>query len=114
MLAMKFEIVEVGPERIEEIIELDEAISWEYVDDAVKEGLSYDEYCKRHRELFLSIYRGGGEHHFFAALDEKGSLVGLAWICLKMDTVNYVDTCYIFDIEVKREYRGLGTDSALM
>ncbi|RSN72569.1 MAG: GNAT family N-acetyltransferase [Thermoproteota archaeon] len=107
-------IEEVGEERLEEIIKLDEEVSWEFVDEKVKEELGYEEYAKRHRELFLELLRSPGEQRFFAALDENGDIVGVAWIKIIWDTVNYVKFPYLMDINIKEGYRGRGIGTMLL
>lgn len=107
-------IEEVGEERIEEIIKLDEEISWDFVDERVKEKLSYEEYARRHRELFLELLRSPGEQKFFAALDDNGNIIGVAWIKIIWDTVNYVKFPYLMDINIKEGYRGKGIGTLLL
>lgn len=107
-------IEEIGEERIEEIIKLDEEVSWEFVDEEIKRKLGYDEYARRHRELFLEILRSPGEHRFFAALDDDGNIIGVAWIKIIWDTVNYVKFPYLMDIDVREEHRGKGIGTMLL
>ena len=107
-------IEEVGEERLEEIIKLDEEISWEFVDEKVKEKLGYEEYARRHRDLFLELLRSPGEQKFFAALDDNGNIIGVAWIKIVWDTVNYVKFPYLMDINIKEEHRGKGIGTLLL
>ncbi|WP_175059395.1 N-acetyltransferase [Thermococcus sp. 2319x1] len=105
---MEYKIVD-GESYLEEIKKLDREISYSFV----RSSISYEEFAERHEELFRDLL-SHGEHKFFAALDEKGNLLGHVWVCLTLDTVDYVKTAYIYDIEVVKKARGLGIGSALL
>ncbi len=103
----------VNPDRLEDVIELDAEISWEFVDERVKSSMSYEEYKKRHRELFFELLHEPGEHVIFGAF-VGGRLVGIAWAKERWDTVDYVKVLYLLDLEVRQEFRGRGIGSKLM
>ncbi|HIH72805.1 MAG: Acetyl transferase [Thermococcales archaeon 44_46] len=105
---MEYTIVD-GERYLEEIKKLDREISYSFV----RFSISYEDFAKRHEELFRELL-SHGEHKFFAALDEKGELLGHVWVCLTLDTVDYVKIAYIYDIEVVKKARGLGIGSALL
>ncbi|AAL80152.1 N-acetyltransferase [Pyrococcus furiosus DSM 3638] len=105
---MEYTIVD-GEEYIEEIKKLDREISYSFV----RFPISYEEYEERHEELFESLL-SQGEHKFFVALNERSELLGHVWICITLDTVDYVKIAYIYDIEVVKWARGLGIGSALL
>ncbi|NJE85844.1 GNAT family N-acetyltransferase [Thermococcus sp. CX2] len=50
-----------------------------------------------------------GRHKFFVAVDGKNRYLGHVWVCLLEDTVDFVMTAYIYDIEVKSKGRGIGS-----
>jgi len=105
---MEYTIVD-GERYLEEIRKLDREISYSFV----RFSIPYEDFAKRHEELFRELL-SHGEHKFFAALDEKGKLLGHVWVCLTLDTVDYVKIAYIYDIEVIKKARGLGIGSALL
>ncbi|MDK2983273.1 MAG: hypothetical protein PWP19_751 [Thermococcaceae archaeon] len=105
---MEYIIVD-GENHLEEIKKLDREISYSFV----RFSIPYEEFVRRHEELFKELL-SHGEHKFFAALDEKRKLLGHVWICLTLDTVDYVKIAYIYDIEVVKRARGLGIGSALL
>jgi len=105
---MEYIIVD-GENHLEEIKKLDREISYSFV----RFSIPYEEFVRRHEELFKELL-SHGEHKFFAALDEKRKLLGHVWICLTLDTVDYVKIAYIYDIEVIKKARGLGIGSALL
>ncbi|MGC8969580.1 MAG: GNAT family N-acetyltransferase [Conexivisphaera sp.] len=111
---MGFRIEERGGEILEEVLELDREISWEVMDEEHRSSIGYEEYSRRHRELFLSIYNSPGEQRFIAAYDDSGRLIGVAWVKEEMDTVNYERYAYLYDLEVRPESRRSGVGKALL
>ncbi|BBE41467.1 GNAT family N-acetyltransferase [Conexivisphaera calida] len=111
---MDYRIEERGDEILEAVIDLDSEISWEVMDEKHRSSMDYDEYLRRHRELFLSIYNSPGRQRFIAAYDVSGALIGVAWIKEEIDTVNYESYAYLYDLEVKREHRRSGIGRALL
>ncbi len=111
---MEFRIEERGEEVLEEVLELDREISWEMMDEGQRSSLGYEEYARRHRELFLSIYRSPGRQRFFVAYDGSGRMIGVAWVKEEVDTVNYDVYAYLYDLEVRREFRRMGVGRALL
>lgn len=105
---MEYMIVD-GEPYLEKIKMLDREISYSFV----RFPISYEEFAKRHEELFKDLL-SHGEHKFFAAIDENKNLLGHVWVCLTLDTVDYVRIAYIYDIEVTKKARGLGIGSALL
>ncbi|MFP3229192.1 MAG: hypothetical protein RXR47_03495, partial [Nitrososphaeria archaeon] len=80
-----YRIEEHGAEILEDVLELDREVSWEVMDEAARSSMGYEEYARRHRELFLSIFNSPGEQRFFAAYDASGRLIGVAWVKEEMD-----------------------------
>ncbi len=111
---MDYRIEERGDEVLEEVMELDREVSWEVMDEAYRSSMSYEEYARRHREVFLSIYNSPGRQRFIVAYDASGRLAGVAWIKEEMDTVNYERYAYLYDLEVRREHRRRGLGRALL
>ncbi len=71
-------------------------------------GEEYEEaYPKVIREL-LAV----GEHKFFVAVNPYGRYLGHVWVCIRVDTVDFLRTAYILDVETK--FRGIGIGSALL
>ena len=102
-----------GKDKLDEIIDFDSKISWNFVCEEIKKILSFDEYLRRHRELFLKLYKNSKKNFFIVATKNK-KLIGLLWLGIKLDTVNYIDICYVYDIEVLEKYRGQGIGTMLM
>ncbi|MGB9733796.1 MAG: GNAT family N-acetyltransferase [Conexivisphaera sp.] len=111
---MGYRIEERGDEILEDVMDLDSEISWEVMDEKHRSSMNYDEYLRRHRELFMSIYNSPGRQRFIAAYDASGALVGVAWIKEEVDTVNYESYAYLYDLEVKKEHRRSGVGRALL
>ncbi len=105
---------ELSPEEFDEYIEFDAPISWEFVDDVIKSEMSYEEYRKIHREIVSGLLKSNLDNRIFVAVNDEDEIVGLAWVGLKTDTVNYVPVAYLYDIEVKKEFRGGGVGSRLL
>ncbi|MCS7102502.1 MAG: GNAT family N-acetyltransferase [Candidatus Korarchaeum sp.] len=104
---------DLGPEEIDDYIDFDAPISWGFLTEEERESLSYDGYLRVHRELIRSLYESNIKNRIIAAYID-GSIVGVVWIGMKLDTVHYVPVCYIYDIEVKEELRGKGLGSKLL
>lgn len=109
---MNYRIVELDD--FEKYLEFDRELSWELVEEDVKRSLPVDEYSARHRELVERLARVNLENKFFAAVDENGRILGVAWAGLRLDTLNYVPICYLYDLEVLDEARNCGIGSRLL
>lgn len=110
---MTYRIVELRRD-IGKFIEFDRKISWDFVSEEVKRSLSFSEYSKRHRRLIEEIFSRNIENKVFVALDDENKVVGAAWVGIKMDSVDYVPTCYVYDLEVSEEARGQGIGSSFL
>lgn len=104
---------DLGPEEVDDYIDFDAPISWVFLTEEEREALSYEEYLRIHRELIHSLYESNIRNRIIAAYI-GGSIVGVVWIGMKLDTVHYVPICYVYDIEVKEEFRGKGLGSKLL
>ena len=111
-LGIKFR--ELLPCEFDKYIEFDAPISWEFVDEDLRGELSYEEYERMHREVVMSILKSNLDNRIFVATSDENEIVGLAWVGLKIDTVNYVPVAYLYDIEVREEFRGRGVGSKLL
>ena len=103
--AKNFKITE-GEDYLDEIFEYDLAVSREFS----RADLG-DEYTSAYYRVINRLL-AHGEHKFFVAVDPYGRYLGHVWICIMEDTVDFVPTAYIFDIETK--VHGLGIGSALL
>ncbi|MCS7104250.1 MAG: GNAT family N-acetyltransferase [Thermofilaceae archaeon] len=108
---MKFRIVEGD---LESFIAIDREASWSFVDEEVKQKLTFEEYCVQHRKLVETLYNLNMENKIFLAVSEEGKVLGAAWVGIRLDSVNYVPIGYLYDIEVIGEARGVGVGSALL
>ena len=73
--------------------------------------LSDEEYEENYRRVIRELL-ATGEHKFFVAIDKYGRYLGHVWVCLKIDTVDFVPSAYIYDIETL--FPGVGIGSALL
>ncbi len=104
-------VVYEGSERIEDIIKFDEELSLEYILEKRDLKIDIEEYKRRHKELFIELLRSSLKSFFITVLEEDDRIIGLMWIGIRIDTVTYEKICYVYDIEVRKEYRkkGIGT-----
>ena len=105
---------ELLPCEFDKYIEFDAPISWEFVNEDLRRELSYEEYRRIHREIVSDILESNLDNRIFVAVSDENEIIGLAWVGLRMDTVNYVPIAYLYDIEVKKEFRGFGVGSKLL
>ncbi len=103
---MEFKIVD-GEQYLDEILEYDMQVSRKFLQFDLTEREYVEAYSAVINKLFSE-----GKHKFFAAVDEKGRYLGHVWVCITVDTVDYVKIAYIYDIEVKA--KGIGIGSALL
>ncbi|ASJ01687.1 acetyltransferase [Thermococcus gorgonarius] len=73
--------------------------------------LSDEEYEENYGKVIKSLL-STGEHKFFVAADPYGRYLGHVWVCLRIDTVDFVPSAYIYDIETL--FPGMGIGSALL
>ncbi len=73
--------------------------------------LSDEEYEENYGKVIESLL-STGKHKFFVAADTYGRYLGHVWVCLKIDTVDFVPSAYIYDIETL--FPGMGIGTALM
>ncbi|MEM0017117.1 MAG: GNAT family N-acetyltransferase [Candidatus Korarchaeum sp.] len=104
---------DLGPGEIDEYVDFDAPMSWVFLTEEERESLGYEEYLRIHRELIRSLYESNIRNRIIAAYI-GGSIVGVVWIGMRLDTVHYVPVCYVYDIEVKEEFRGRGLGSKLL
>lgn len=110
---MKYRVIELR-EGIDKFIDFDRKISWDFVSEDAKTSLSFEEYAYRHRRLIEEIFRSNIENKIFLVIDERESVVGAVWVGIKIDSVDYVPLCYIYDLEVAEGARGRGVGSSLL
>ena len=108
---MKFKIVEGD---LEAYAQFDREASWQFVSEEARRSMSYEEYCRRHKELVEKLYRFNLDNRFLLAVDEGGRVLGVAWVGIRIDTVDYTPIGYLYDIEVSEEARGMGVGTALL
>ena len=101
--AAGFHIID-GEDHLDEIFDNDMRISRSFSRFQLNEEEYRENYGKVIRELLAT-----GEHKFFVAVDKYGRYLGHAWACLKIDTVDFVPSAYILDIETLFPGRGIGT-----
>ncbi|WP_297062306.1 N-acetyltransferase [Thermococcus sp.] len=104
--AGEFRVVD-GEEYLDEIFENDMKISRSFT----RFQLSNEEYEENYEKVIKSLL-STGEHKFFVAVDKYGRYLGHVWVCLKVDTVDFVPSAYIYDIETL--FPGIGIGSALL
>jgi len=107
-------LVRVIEGSLEAFIQFDREASWPFVSEEAKKRMSFEEYCERHRKVVEALYRLNLENRFFLAVDETGTVVGAAWVGIRIDTVDYEPVGYLYDIEVKEGARGMGVGTALL
>ncbi|OYT30841.1 MAG: hypothetical protein DRJ64_02360 [Thermoprotei archaeon] len=107
-------VIYKAKERIDDIISFDERLSLEYISEKENMKISFEEYRKRHRELFMELLNCSKDAYFITALDDSDKIVGLLWLAIKIDTVSYNEICYIYDIEIEKAYRNKGIGTLLM
>ncbi|MEM1508559.1 MAG: GNAT family N-acetyltransferase [Thermofilaceae archaeon] len=108
---MKFKVIEGDLKRF---IEFDRVMSWPFVSEKVKKLLSYDEYARRHEELVKQLYLSNSENFIRFAVNEEGKVIGAVWAGIKVDSVDFIPICYIYDMEVSEDFRGHGIGTALL
>ncbi|WP_297476070.1 GNAT family N-acetyltransferase [Thermococcus sp.] len=96
-----------GEDYIDEIFENDMKISRSFT----RFQLSEEEYEENYGRVIKSLL-STGEHKFFVAVDRYDRYLGHVWVCLKVDTVDFVPSAYIYDIETL--FPGMGIGTALM
>ncbi len=99
---------------LESFIEFDRAMSWPFVSESAKKLLSYDEYARRHEELVKRLYSSNLENFIRLAVDEGGRVVGAVWAGIRVDPVDFIPICYIYDLEVSEDSRGHGIGTKLL
>ncbi len=104
--ARNFRIVD-GESYLDEIFKYDMEVSRGFV----KEGLTEEEYAEAYPRVVNNLF-SFGTHKFFVAVDLYNRYLGHVWIRVTEDTVDFVPTAYILDIETK--VRGVGVGSALL
>ncbi len=104
--AEEFTVVD-GEDYLDEIFENDKRISRSFSHFQLD-----DEEYKENYGRVISDLLATGEHKFFVALDRYGRYLGHVWVCLKVDTVDFVPSAYIYDIETLSP--GIGIGSALL
>jgi len=100
---MEFYITD-GEDYLDEIFAFDKIVSYNFL----KFPIPFDEYSKRYKELIKELL-SKGEHKFFVAFSKNGEFLGHVWLCIMLDTVDYVKIAYIYDIEVKEKGKGIGS-----
>ncbi|WP_198361952.1 GNAT family N-acetyltransferase [Thermococcus gorgonarius] len=96
-----------GEDYLDEIFENDMRISRSFS----RFQLSDEEYEENYGKVIKSLL-STGEHKFFVAADPYGRYLGHVWVCLRIDTVDFVPSAYIYDIETL--FPGMGIGSALL
>lgn len=104
--AKNFRIVD-GEPYLDEIFEYDMDVSRGFS----RAELSDDDYASAYSRVINRLL-AHGEHKFFVAVDPYGRYLGHVWVCIMEDTVDFVPTAYILDVETK--ISGLGIGSALL
>ncbi len=104
--AKDFRVVD-GEPYLDDIFEYDMEVSRGFS----RAELGEEEYVSAYSRVVNRLL-AHGEHKFFAAVDPYGRYLGHVWVCIMEDTVDFVLTAYILDIETKA--RGLGIGSALL
>lgn len=104
---------ELSPQEFDKYIEFDAPISWRFVKEDLKEELGYETYRAMHRKVTYEILRSNLDNRIFVAVSGD-EIIGLAWVGLRVDTVDYVPVAYLYDIEVREEFRGMGVGSKLL
>ncbi|ACS90130.1 MULTISPECIES: GNAT family N-acetyltransferase [Thermococcus] len=100
---MEFYVTD-GEDYLDEIIAFDKLVSYNFL----KFPIPFDEYSERYEKLIRELL-SRGEHKFFVALGKNGKFLGHVWLCMTLDTVDYVKIAYIYDIEVKQKGEGIGS-----
>lgn len=111
--ALSISFRDLSPEEIDLYINFDSPISWEFLSDEEKVLLGYEEYLRLHRELILTLYGLNLRNRIIAAF-VNGEIVGVVWVGMRIDSVHFMPVGYIYDIEVKEEFRGEGIGSRLL
>jgi len=93
-----------GEDYLDEILENDRRISRSFSRFRLSDGEYKENYAKVIESLLAT-----GEHKFFVALNRYGRYLGHVWVCLKVDTVDFVPSAYIYDIETLFPGMGIGT-----
>ncbi|WP_010477678.1 GNAT family N-acetyltransferase [Thermococcus zilligii] len=101
--AKDFTIID-GEDYLDEIFKNDMEISRSFS----RFQLGEEEYRENYEKVIKSLL-STGEHKFFVAADPYGRYLGHVWICLKVDTVDFVPSAYIYDIETLIPGRGIGS-----
>ncbi|MBP1910798.1 GNAT family N-acetyltransferase [Thermococcus stetteri] len=96
-----------GEDYLDEIFENDRRISRSFS----RFQLSDEEYGENYAKVIEELLATGG-HKFFVALDRYGRYLGHVWVCIKVDTVDFVPSAYIYDIETL--FPGIGIGTALL
>ena len=104
--AKDFRIVD-GEPYMDEIFEYGMEVSRDFS----RAELTEDEYVSAYTRV-INRLRAHGTHRFFAAVDPYNRYLGHIWVCILDDTVDFVPTAYILDVETK--VHGLGIGSALL
>lgn len=104
---------DLGPEEIEEYIRFDAPISWEFLTEEEREALGYERYLELHSKLIRSLYESNLRNRMVAAY-VGNRIVGVVWVGMRIDTVHYIPVGYVYDIEVREEFRGKGIGSELL
>ncbi len=110
---VEIRIVELPPEEFEKYIEFDSMMSWEFIDEEIRNKMTFEDYKEIHRRLVSIIYFSNLDNRIFAAI-KRDDIIGIAWVGLKIDTINYIPIGYLYDIEVREDYRRSGLGSKLM
>ncbi|OYT26255.1 MAG: hypothetical protein B6U95_07650 [Thermofilum sp. ex4484_82] len=100
-------------EKLKDIIDFDENMSLEYIYEILGLNICIEEYKKRHKKVFMDLFNLSEENFFIVALDDD-RIVGLLWMGIRIDTVTYEKICYIYDIEIEKDYRNKGIGTSLI
>jgi len=98
-------IKEIDESLINSVILLDRELSWELLDHNIKEQLGWNEFVKRHENIFKNLYKSTMGSQIILGAFDNNTLIGYAWIELRLDTVTMLPTCFIIDIGIKQNYR---------
>lgn len=104
--AKDFRVVD-GEPYMDEIFEYDMEVSRDFS----RAELTEDEYVSAYARVINRLL-AYGTHKFFVAVDRYNRYLGHVWVCILDDTLDFVPTAYILDVETK--VRGLGIGSALL
>lgn len=104
--AKDFRIVD-GEPYFDDIFEYDMEVSRGFS----RARLGEEEYTSAYSRVINRLL-AHGEHKFFVAIDPYDRYLGHVWVCALEDTVDFVLTAYILDVETK--VRGIGIGSALL